>query len=178
MTSPLRRYPDFITHYQIKAMLRGGKKALPFSLDDLSKIMPEVHYTSKKIHSLQKNAILYWKTQYLIQEKRRKETYQSYYALIIFIGDEFGKKEFDRIVQVHIPALQLNTSIRVNASASSEFKEGDLIQLVVDHKEGAANVSFIPFETFPMRLQELVDPPEPIEKYIPQFCMFSLLYFF
>lgn len=178
VTSPLRRYPDFITHYQIKAMIRGGKRMLPFSHEDLTRIMPEIHYTTKKIHSLQMHALVYWKTRYLIQEKKKKNTYSSYLALVVFIGDKFGKNEsLYRMVQVHIPALQMNTTIRLLSSLFPELKEGDLIQLVVDHNDGSPNVSFTPFSAFPMGLQESVEPPEPIERYIPLLRMSSILQF-
>jgi len=167
VTSPLRRYPDFITHYQIKAMLRGGKKELPFTFEELSNLMPRIHYTSKKIHVFQQSAINYWKMQYLMQEKRKlRDYYQSYLAIVVFVSEEFGKREPDTLINLFIPALHINTSLRIPSSFN--LTEGDVIQLVVDHKDGAPNVNFVPLSIFPICFQEFVLGPEPISNFIPE----------
>jgi exoribonuclease-2 len=65
-TSPIRRYTDIITHFQLKAHLQ--KRELPFSFDQLSNILPHIHVLETEIKDLQQNSIRFWMLRYLTQE--------------------------------------------------------------------------------------------------------------
>ena len=62
-TSPIRRYTDIITHFQLKAHLRGID--LPFTKPKLNEIIPTIHHTENEIKVLQKNSIRFWVLRHL-----------------------------------------------------------------------------------------------------------------
>lgn len=63
-TSPLRRFPDLLSHWQIKASLRGDKK-LPFSIEDLEESIPFVMRMERWHQSISKLSQRYWTAAYL-----------------------------------------------------------------------------------------------------------------
>jgi exoribonuclease II len=62
-TSPIRRYSDLLTHFQIKAHLRG--EALPFSGDQLRDVMMTVIGISQEVTMVERQTNRYWSLEYL-----------------------------------------------------------------------------------------------------------------
>jgi exoribonuclease II len=62
-TSPIRRYSDLLTHFQIKAHLRG--EPLPFSGDQLRDVMMTVIGISQEVTMVERQTNRYWSLEYL-----------------------------------------------------------------------------------------------------------------
>ncbi|AFY99118.1 ribonuclease catalytic domain-containing protein [Calothrix sp. PCC 6303] len=62
-TSPIRRYSDLLTHFQIKAHLRGEQ--LPFSADQLRDVMMTVIGTAQEVTMVERQTNRYWSLEYL-----------------------------------------------------------------------------------------------------------------
>lgn len=66
-SSPIRRYHDMLVHHQIKAHLRGD--SLPYSKEDMEKIVEETAPRDAIIHYLQKDSQRFWQLKYIEQHK-------------------------------------------------------------------------------------------------------------
>lgn len=62
-TSPIRRYSDLLTHFQLKAHLRG--EALPFSAEQLKQVMLSVTTASLEVTLVERQTNRYWGLEYL-----------------------------------------------------------------------------------------------------------------
>ncbi len=62
-TSPIRRYSDLLTHFQIKAHLRGD--VLPFSADGLKEVMMNVTSITQEVVMVERQTNRYWALEYL-----------------------------------------------------------------------------------------------------------------
>ena len=62
-TSPIRRYSDLLTHFQIKAHLRG--EALPFRAEDLKEVMMTVTSITQEVVMVERQTNRYWALEYL-----------------------------------------------------------------------------------------------------------------
>lgn len=62
-TSPIRRYSDLLTHFQIKAHLRGD--ILPFSAEQLKEVMMTVTTTTQEVTQVERETNRYWSLEYL-----------------------------------------------------------------------------------------------------------------
>ena len=62
-TSPIRRYSDLLTHFQIKAHLRGD--VLPFSADGLKEVMMSVTSITQEVVMVERQTNRYWALEYL-----------------------------------------------------------------------------------------------------------------
>ncbi|WP_330203536.1 ribonuclease R family protein [Cyanobacterium sp. Dongsha4] len=65
VTSPIRRYTDLLSHFQIKAHLRGEE--LPFERDKMQQIIYEVVSTSSEASFVERQTNRYWSLQYFLQ---------------------------------------------------------------------------------------------------------------
>lgn len=63
VTSPIRRYTDLLTHFQMKAHLRGDN--LPFSRDEIQEILYSVTSSSIEATSVERQTNRYWGLEYL-----------------------------------------------------------------------------------------------------------------
>ena len=63
VTSPIRRYTDLLSHFQIKAHLKG--KELPFSREDLQEIVYSVTSSSYEATLVERQTNRYWSVEYL-----------------------------------------------------------------------------------------------------------------
>ncbi len=63
VTSPIRRYTDLLTHFQLKAHLRGDP--LPFSRDKLQEILYSVTLSSQEATAVERQTNRYWGLEYL-----------------------------------------------------------------------------------------------------------------
>jgi len=62
-TSPIRRYSDLLTHFQLKAHLRG--EALPFSPEQLKEVMMSVTTATQEVTLVERQTNRYWGLEYL-----------------------------------------------------------------------------------------------------------------
>ena len=62
-TSPIRRYSDLLTHFQLKAHLRG--EAPPFSSEDLKEVMMSVTTATQEVTLVERQTNRYWSLEYL-----------------------------------------------------------------------------------------------------------------
>jgi exoribonuclease-2 len=63
VTSPIRRYADLLTHFQLKAHLRGAE--LPFSADELKQILLSLGSAVKEANLVERQTNRYWSIEYL-----------------------------------------------------------------------------------------------------------------
>jgi exoribonuclease-2 len=63
VTSPIRRYTDLLTHFQLKAHLRGD--ALPFSPEQMQEIIYSVTASAQEATSVERQTNRYWCLEYL-----------------------------------------------------------------------------------------------------------------
>jgi len=63
VTSPIRRYTDLLSHFQIKAHLRGD--TLPFSAEDLQQILYSVVASVQEATAVERQTNRYWGLEYL-----------------------------------------------------------------------------------------------------------------
>lgn len=62
-TSPIRRYSDLLTHFQLKAHLRGDVP--PFSAEQLKEVMMTVTSTTQEVTMVERQTNRYWALEYL-----------------------------------------------------------------------------------------------------------------
>jgi exoribonuclease-2 len=62
-TSPIRRYSDLLTHFQLKAHLRG--EVLPFSAEQLKEVMMTVTTITQEVTMVERQTNRYWALEYL-----------------------------------------------------------------------------------------------------------------
>ncbi len=62
-TSPIRRYSDLLTHFQLKAHLRG--EVLPFSGEELKEVMMSVSTITHEVTIVERDTNRYWALEYL-----------------------------------------------------------------------------------------------------------------
>jgi exoribonuclease-2 len=62
-TSPIRRYSDLLTHFQLKAHLRG--EVLPFSAEQLKEVMISVSTITQEVTMVERQTNRYWALEYL-----------------------------------------------------------------------------------------------------------------
>jgi exoribonuclease-2 len=62
-TSPIRRYSDLLTHFQLKAHLRG--EVLPFSAEQLKEVMMTVSTITQEVIMVERQTNRYWALEYL-----------------------------------------------------------------------------------------------------------------
>ncbi|ALF55199.1 ribonuclease [Nostoc piscinale CENA21] len=62
-TSPIRRYSDLLTHFQLKAHLRG--EVLPFSAEQLKEVMMTVSTITQEVTMVERQTNRYWALEYL-----------------------------------------------------------------------------------------------------------------
>ena len=63
VTSPIRRYTDLLTHFQIKAHLRG--EPLPFSAEQIQEIVMSLGTAVKEASTVERQTNRYWGLEYL-----------------------------------------------------------------------------------------------------------------
>jgi len=68
VTSPLRRYFDFVIHHQIKATLRRGLDSAPYTLSQLHECLPEAHSVVGEMQELQEKSSRFWILNYLYEQ--------------------------------------------------------------------------------------------------------------
>jgi exoribonuclease-2 len=76
VTSPIRRYTDLLTHFQLKAHLRGDQ--LPFTRDRMQEILYSVASSAQEATSVERQTNRYWSLEFL-----RRQGDQVWQALVL-----------------------------------------------------------------------------------------------
>jgi exoribonuclease-2 len=76
VTSPIRRYSDLLTHFQIKAHLRG--EPLPFSAEQMQELTLSTSSTVQEAVSVERQTNRYWGLEYL-----RRTSNEVWHALML-----------------------------------------------------------------------------------------------
>jgi exoribonuclease-2 len=83
-TSPIRRYSDLLTHFQLKAHLRG--EALPFSADHLKEVMMSVTTATQEVTLVERQTNRYWGLEYL--RRHPNEVWQA--LVLMWLREDSG----------------------------------------------------------------------------------------
>ncbi|WP_013320225.1 ribonuclease catalytic domain-containing protein [Gloeothece verrucosa] len=76
VTSPIRRYTDLLTHFQVKAHLRGDP--LPFSIEQMQEIIYSVATSTSEATSVERQTNRYWGLEFL-----RRNGDQAWHAILL-----------------------------------------------------------------------------------------------
>ncbi|KTW31939.1 uncharacterized protein T551_00622 [Pneumocystis jirovecii RU7] len=122
-TSPLRRYSDLITHWQIQASLKGKEnKNLPFSKEYLDSVLPLWYFKEKTLKNFGKSSTKLWVCLLLL--KIGLETLSPFHAWVWSIQDR------KLLVTGIIKELGINCKIS-NNNGYFHNNLGDLIQIKI-----------------------------------------------
>ncbi len=83
-TSPIRRYSDLLTHFQIKAHLRG--EDLPFSPEQLKEVMLSVFSVTQEMVLVERQTNRYWSLEYL--RRHPEEVWQA--LVLMWLREDTG----------------------------------------------------------------------------------------
>lgn len=134
VTSPIRRYSDLLTHFQIKAHLRGEKP--PFSAEEVKEVMMSVTTASKEASLVERQTQRYWALEYL-----RRSSEQAWQAVLLR-----WLKEEERLGLILLEDLGLELPMQIKRSVA-----------LGEHLE--VRVSYVDPRSDAIRFQELIDQP-------------------
>jgi len=83
-TSPIRRYSDLLTHFQLKAHLRG--EDLPFSDEQLKEVMLSVFSITQEVVLVERQTNRYWSLEYL--RRHPQEVWQA--LVLMWLREDTG----------------------------------------------------------------------------------------
>jgi len=115
VTSPIRRYSDLLTHFQLKAHLRGAP--LPFSVQEVQELTMSISSTVQEAVSVERQTNRYWGLEYL-----RRLPNEIWQALMLR-----WLREHENLGLVLLEDLGLELAMRFNRSVTP----GDRLQLRV-----------------------------------------------
>ncbi|GAV76583.1 LOW QUALITY PROTEIN: RNB domain-containing protein, partial [Cephalotus follicularis] len=117
-TSPIRRYMDLLSHYQVKAFLRG--ESLPFSAGQLEGMASIINMQVRVVRRLCNSSLRYWILEFL----RRQPKERKYRALIL------------RFIQDRIAGLLLiEVGFQASAWVSLGKQVGDEVEVQVEEAQ-------------------------------------------
>ncbi|WP_338462487.1 ribonuclease R family protein [Synechococcus elongatus IITB7] len=119
VTSPIRRYTDLVTHFQIKAHLRGDE--LPFSAEDLQTLLQSTLSISSEAVVVERQTNRYWGLEYL-----RRQGNRLWSSLVLR-----WLREHERLALILIEDLGLELPIRLQ----QPVELGDRLALRVTHAD-------------------------------------------
>lgn len=115
VTSPIRRYSDLLTHFQLKAHLRGD--ALPFSVEQMKELLPSVSATAYEAVTVERQTNRYWGLEYL-----RRNPDEVWQALVLR-----WLREHENLALILLEDLGLELPMRFNR----DIDPGDRIGIKV-----------------------------------------------
>jgi exoribonuclease-2 len=124
VTSPIRRYSDLLTHFQIKAHLRGAP--LPFSLEQMQELTQGISSTVQEAVLVERQTNRYWGLEFL-----RRHPERIWQALMLR-----WLREHERLGLVLLEDLGLELAMRFTRSVTP----GDCLQLRVSHADPRQDV--------------------------------------
>ncbi|WP_088239624.1 ribonuclease catalytic domain-containing protein [Calothrix rhizosoleniae] len=83
-TSPIRRYSDLLTHFQLKAHLRG--QTPPFSPEELREVMNNVTTITQEVTMVERQTNRYWALEYL--RRHPNEVWQT--EVLMWLREDSG----------------------------------------------------------------------------------------
>ncbi len=83
-TSPIRRYSDLLTHFQLKAHLRGEE--LPYTAIQLQEVMMTVSSITQEVTMVERQTNRYWALEYL--RRHPEETWES--TVLMWLREDSG----------------------------------------------------------------------------------------
>lgn len=119
VTSPIRRYTDLLSHFQIKAHLRG--EALPFSAEQLQEVKQSVTTAAYEATLVERQTNRYWALEYL-----RRNNDQVWQALVLR-----WLREHENLGLILLEDLGLELVMRFKRSVSL----GDRLEVQVSHAD-------------------------------------------
>ena len=124
VTSPIRRYTDLLTHFQLKAHLRGD--SLPFSQQKLQELMVSIGPIAQEAVLVERQTNRYWGLEYL-----RRHPHEVWNALVLR-----WLREDDNLALVLLEDLGLEMAIRF----TNQVKPGDWVELKVTYADPRQDV--------------------------------------
>jgi exoribonuclease-2 len=128
VTSPIRRYSDLLTHFQIKAHLRGDPP--PFSAHEMQELTLSISNTVQEATLVERQTNRYWGLEYL-----RRSPHEVWPALMLR-----WLREQDNLGLVLLEDLGLELAMRFTRA----IEPGDRLNLRVSHADPRQD--FIHFE--------------------------------
>ena len=132
VTSPIRRYTDLLSHFQLKAHLRGDP--LPFTAEQLQEVMQSVTTAAYEATLVERQTNRYWGLEYM--PRHPNEVWQ---ALVLR-----WLREHDNLGLILLEDLGLELVMRFKRSVSL----GDRLEVQVSHSDPRQDV---------IQFRELVD---------------------
>ena len=132
VTSPIRRYTDLLTHFQLKAHLRGDP--LPFSAEQLQETLLSVTSAAYEATLVERQTNRYWGLEYL-----RRNTGEVWQALMLR-----WLREHENLGLILLEDLGLELVMRFKRSV----RPGDRLEVQVSHADPRQDV---------IQFRELVD---------------------
>ncbi len=132
VTSPIRRYTDLLSHFQLKAHLRGDP--LPFATEHLQETMLSVTTAAYEATMVERQTNRYWGLEYL-----RRHPQQVWQALVLR-----WLREHDNLGLILLEDLGLELVMRFKRTVSL----GDRLEVQVSHADPRQDV---------IQFRELVD---------------------
>lgn len=83
-TSPIRRYSDLLTHFQLKAHLRG--EVLPFSAEQLKEVMMTVSSITQEVTMVERQTNRFWALEYL--RRQPEEVWEA--TVLMWLREDSG----------------------------------------------------------------------------------------
>lgn len=124
VTSPIRRYSDLLTHFQIKAHLRGA--SLPFSAEEMQRLTQSISTTVQEAVLVERQTNRYWGLEYL-----RRHSENIWQALMLR-----WLREHENLGLVLLEDLGLELAMRFTRSITP----GDRLELRVSHADPRQDV--------------------------------------
>lgn len=134
VTSPIRRYTDLLTHFQIKAHLRG--ETPPFSPEEVKEVMLSVTTASQEASVVERQTQRYWALEYL-----RRHPQQVWQAVLLR-----WLREDERLGLILLEDLGLELPMSFKRSIAL----GDRLDVRVSHVDPRQDA---------IRFQEAIDQP-------------------
>ncbi len=117
VTSPIRRYSDLLSHFQIKAHLRGD--VLPFSTEEMQEMVMSLGPAVKEASRIERETNRYWSLEYL-----RRQGQQVWQAILLR-----WLREDIRLGLLMLEELGLELPIRLNRA----MPLGEMFTVKVTH---------------------------------------------
>jgi exoribonuclease-2 len=135
VTSPIRRYTDLLTHFQIKAHLRS--QPLPFTRDQLQEILFSVISSAQEATSVERQTNRYWGLEFL-----RRQGDQVWQALVLrwlreeenlalILLEELGLELPHRFEQLVSPGDRLQLQVTIADPHRDEIRFREVIGVEV-----------------------------------------------
>lgn len=134
VTSPIRRYSDLLTHFQIKAHLRGEQP--PFSAEEVKEVMMSVTTASHEASLVERQTQRYWALEYL-----RRSSEQAWQVVLLR-----WLREDERLGLILLEDLGLELPMQLKRSVAL----GERLEV---------RVSYVDPRSDAIRFQEMIDQP-------------------